>query len=103
MKKEDIQLLFEQFEMAASIVENIECWSARELQVLLGYAKWEKFSKVIDKAKESCLQVGHNVEDHFPDVRKVIEAGKGARHEIDDILRIDYTCCLMIKQVVKYG
>lgn len=95
MKKEDIQLLFEQFEMAASIVENIECWSARELQVLLGYAKWENFSKVIDKAKESCLQVGHNVEDHFPDVRKVIEAGKGARHEIDDILLTRYACYLI--------
>ena len=95
MKKEDIQLLFEQFEMAASIVENIECWSARELQVLLGYAKWENFSKVIDKAKESCQQVGHNVEDHFPDVRKVIEAGKGARHEIDDILLTRYACYLI--------
>lgn len=95
MKKEDIQLLFEQFEMAASIVENIECWSARELQELLGYAKWENFSKVIDKAKESCLQVGHNVEDHFPDVRKVIEAGKGARHEIDDILLTRYACYLI--------
>ncbi|MBP5367351.1 MAG: hypothetical protein J6Z01_02760 [Bacteroidales bacterium] len=27
-------------------------------------------------AQESCQQVGHNVDDHFPDVRKVIEAGK---------------------------
>lgn len=49
MKKEDIQLLFEQFEMAASIVENIECWSARELWVLLGYTKWETFSKPLTK------------------------------------------------------
>jgi DNA-damage-inducible protein D len=33
----------------------VECWSARELQHLLGYSKWENFAKVIDKAKESCV------------------------------------------------
>ena len=54
MKTEEIQTLFEQFEKAAVTVENVECWSARELQPLLGYAKWENFSKVIEKAKESC-------------------------------------------------
>ena len=78
MKTEEIQTLFEQFEKAAATVENVECWSARELQPLLGYAKWENFSKVIEKAKESCRQVGHNVADHFPDVRKMVPLGSGA-------------------------
>ena len=31
MKTEEIKTLFEQFENAASTVENIECWSARVL------------------------------------------------------------------------
>lgn len=51
MKKEVIQELYNGFEAAAAEVEGIECWSARELQTLLGYSKWENFSKVIDKAK----------------------------------------------------
>ena len=95
MKTEEVKQLFEQFEQAAAEVEGVECWSARELQALLGYSKWENFTNVINKAKESCVQVGHKIEDHFPDVRKVIEAGKGALHEIDDILLTRYACYLV--------
>ena len=58
MKKEIIQELYNGFEAAAVEVEGIECWSARELQLLLGYSKWENFSKVIDKAKIACEMQG---------------------------------------------
>ena len=86
MKSEEIKNLFAQFEAAASELEGIECWSARELQSLLGYSKWENFEKVINKAKDSCNNAGENINDHFPDVRKMITKGKGAKDEIDDIL-----------------
>jgi len=82
MKSEEIQTLFVQFEQASGELENVECWSARELQELLGYSKWENFSKVIDKAKESCLNAGQEVLYHFPDVRKTIRMPKGAEKEI---------------------
>ena len=65
MKKEVIQELYNGFEAVAVEVEGIECWSARELQLLLGYSKWENFSKVIDKAKIACENAGSLVSDHF--------------------------------------
>lgn len=95
MKKEQILALFEQFESICYLYDGIECWSARELQKLLGYSKWENFEKVIDKAKEACKNAGEEVAYHFPDVRKVIEAGKGAKLEIDDILLTRYACYLI--------
>jgi len=95
MKTAKIKALFEQFEQASSEYEGIECWSARELQNLLGYTKWENFSNVVDKAKASCKNAGQKISDHFPDVRKVIEAGKGAVHEVDDTLLTRYACYLI--------
>lgn len=95
MKATEITELFEKFEAAASEYEGVECWSARDLQQLLGYTKWENFSKVIDKAKEASHNAGVDAGDHFPDVRKVIEAGKGAQHEIEDILLTRYACYLV--------
>jgi len=82
MKSEEIKNLFVQFEQASGEFEGIECWSARELQNFLGYSKWENFSKVIDKARESCLNAGEKISDHFPDVRKMVKIGSGAEKEI---------------------
>lgn len=95
MKKEQIQELFQKFESICYIQDSLEFWSARELQKLLGYTKWENFEKVIEKAKQACQNAGEQIQDHFPDVRKVIDAGKGAKHEIDDILLTRYACYLI--------
>jgi len=95
MKKELILELFEKFESICYLHNDIECWSARELQSLLGYSKWENFVKVIIKAKDSCNNAGENIDDHFPDVRKMITKGKGAKNEIDDILLTRYACYLI--------
>lgn len=95
MKSEEIKQLFSQFESASSDLEGIECWSARDLQDLLGYSKWENFEKVIQKAKDACHNAGESISNHFPDVRKTIPMPKGAQKEIDDILLTRYACYLI--------
>ena len=86
MKKEEIQALFSLFEQVSCVLNDVECWSARDLCSLLGYKLWQNFTKVIDKAKEACINVGQNVEDHFIDVNKMVVIGSGAERQIDDIM-----------------
>ena len=95
MKKETINQLYKAFEQYALEVNGVECWSARELQELLGYSKWENFTNVINKAKEACKNVGQNVSDHFPDVRKMVSLGSGSERDVDDYLLTRYACYLV--------
>ena len=67
MKKELIIELFEKFEGACYLFNNLECWSGRELQEILGYTEWRNFLKVIEKAKTDCekadikmIEIGEN-------------------------------------------
>jgi DNA-damage-inducible protein D len=95
MKQEYIKQLFEQFENACYDYEGIECWSARELQNILGYSKWDNFKNVLDKAKKSCEQAGEGIKNHFADIGKMVKIGSGVEKEIQDIALTRYACYLV--------
>lgn len=95
MKKELIEQLFQKFENASHLYKNIECWSARDLQEILNYTKWDNFLKVIEKAKNACNNAGEIVSDHFADIGKMIELAKGAQREIPDLALTRYGCYLI--------
>lgn len=97
MKKEIVLKLHASFEGLVQHDDetNGEYWLARDLQELLGYAKWENFVKVIEKAKTACKSSGFGPVDHFLDVRKMVELGSGAVREIEDIALTRYACYLI--------
>lgn len=54
-----------------------EFWYARELANVLEYTEWRNFTKVIDKAVLACKNSGNDTDDHFVEVNKMIQIGKG--------------------------
>ena len=72
-----------------------EYWYARELQKALEYNKWENFEKVIEKAKLSCLNSNYGLQDHFPDVRKMVDIGSNTLRNIVDYKLSRYACYLI--------
>lgn len=96
MKTEIIQSLTSTFEASAQQTEDgVEYWLARDIQHLLGYSKWENFLNVVSKAKTACEVSGHQVSDHFPDVRKMVDLGSGSQREVEDIMLTRYACYLI--------
>lgn len=74
-----------------------EYWGSRDLAEILEYTQYRNFEAVIEKAKLSCFNSGHRIEDHFADISKMVEIGSGAEREIKVTLLSRYACYLIIQ------
>ncbi len=101
---------YKNFEEIKKIREDgTEYWNARELSEVLQYKKWENFAKVIDRAKLACNNSGFEIQDHFPEVRKMVEIGSNTLRELLDYELSRYACYLIVqngdprKEVIALG
>ncbi len=74
-----------------------EYWSARDLQLLLGYEQWRRFENAIKKAITSCKESGNFPENHFAGVGKMVDLGSGSVREVNDY-RLSRFACYLIAQ-----
>ena len=84
------------FEDIKHIDENgNEFWYARELQMTLGYKRWDKFCNVIEEAKIACKQSDNLLFYHFSQVGKMVQIGSGAKRSQIDYKLSRYACYLI--------
>lgn len=77
--------------------EGVEYWLARQLAPVLGYQDYRNFLAVIEKARVSAAAAGLDPADHFGDVTRMIDLGKGARREVADVRLSRYACYLIVQ------
>ena len=75
--------------------DTMEVWYARELQNVLGYARWENFVVAINRAMESCKTQNINIDDHFREVTKMVVLGSNAERSVKDFMLTRYACYLI--------
>jgi len=70
-------------------------WYGRDLMEILGYARWENFTEVIQKAMAACDSSGKFSSNHFRYIAEMIEAGKGAKKKRENTVLSRYACYLV--------
>lgn len=86
-------LTFEQ--LRRTNAHGADYWSARDLQLLLGYSQWRRFEDAIRRAMTSCEQSGNLSDYHFACAGKPIVGGKGAVQEVADYHLSRFACYLI--------
>ena len=85
------------FEDIKHIDENEnDYWLARELMPILKYTLWQRFSNVIKKAIENCINSKNNVLDHFIGADKMVSIGSNTKRKIQDYKLSRYACYLIV-------
>ncbi len=73
-----------------------EYWNARELMSLLEYTLWQRFSNVIKKAMENCINSNYDISDHFIGADKMVIIGSNTTRKIQDYKLSRYACYLIV-------
>lgn len=66
--------------------DGIEWWSARDLQLLLGYDKWQRFEDAIERARVAMANAGQHAEAQASRLREPV----ATRGNAPDTARINY-------------
>lgn len=74
-----------------------EYWYAREFMKALEQKKWDKLINVIENAKIACKKSKNFIDDHFPQVERMVKIGSQTSRKILDYKLSRYACYLIVQ------
>jgi DNA-damage-inducible protein D len=75
--------------------EGTEYWLAREVYPILGYASWQQFESLMERARENLRTNGIDPSHHFMPVHKLVGIGSGAQRQIENHFLSRAACYLI--------
>lgn len=94
----EIEINYNMFENIKHTDEyGCEYWYAREFMKALEYKKWDKFINVIENAKIACKKSKNFIDDHFPQVERMVKIGSQTSRKILDYKLSRYACYLIVQ------
>lgn len=86
-----------------------EFWTARELCEILEYKEYRSFLKVVKKAKDSCINSGYALKNHFVTFTELVPTASWAMRKRENIKLSRYAAYLIVqnanpnKEIVAQG
>jgi hypothetical protein len=72
-------------------------WSARSLSSAMGYSTYQKFERILDKAKKAALAKGLAEIDHFNQTVEMVQLGSGSFRKVENY-HLSREACLLIAE-----
>lgn len=74
-----------------------EYWTAREFCAILEYKEYRNFLKVVKKAKDACINSGHDIKNHFIPFTDMVPIWSWALRKIENIKLSRYASYLIVQ------
>lgn len=75
--------------------EGTEYWTARDINLILGYPNWREFEAVMDRARAAFRNNGVDPSHHFGLTHKMVGLGSGSQRRVDDFFLSRAACYLI--------
>lgn len=76
--------------------EGVDRWSARDMQPVVGYDRWENFAEAISRAKLACTNSGYDSTSQFRESTKITTNARGQRRSAPDLLLTEFAAYLTL-------